>query len=1320
MYIQSFHMDGFGIYADTSVENLTPGLTIFLGDNEAGKSTCMEFLRTMLTGYPEPHSRAAKDMPGPLRGGQAGGSLLLQTKEYGAVHLTRRPGKNGGVLTLTNADGAPLDHDILRFVLSGVRREVYRKVFGFSLTELEDLNSLTDEGIRNALYGASFGPGLRVPGEALALLRKKEEEIFKSSGSKPPLNALLRELNDVRRRKADLEQAGAGYDLLADELHQRQDELASLRAHKLELEEERRLLERRLGVWKQWNEWRTTGMSLERLAPASASFPEDGRARLAQACEAREGCEHHWSALKDKLERLRQRRDAVIPDTALLEALPELRRLAERKSGFRQAVTSLPLLEAECNRAREDLQRELSRLGPDWTCERIRATDRSLFAREDLERQAREMDAATSAHQAAVDKLHACNREVENAEREVSSAEAALAELPETAAELDAESRDGLRKALNRLEEAQRQRPARERALQEVQTTFTRACTPLRLTLPDEAQEHTGQHLDNLLQQQDEALKLAEEVQEKIRQAETAAQDVRQAEDWIGNLKKRMDHLYKEQNLDGLSKDELDVQASALRKLRALSATMTTEQERLAGLTGRIDSEPPLKAVRSVPMLAAACILFLGGLATLWSVWHFGPQALALPGNLQLPLEQWSGCLLVIIGVICLAVAIPFNNAELKRRRQEFEQLCIRRDTCALHLSELNEQASSLCVQANIESLDMITIEAREALLEHDRERFFQEERIHKEIESLKQEMDMAHAEMTLLQTCRAEADTVVQQIRRRWHGFMQGLHVNNVPSPEGAAAFFARVESARMAFGAVRTAQAELCALNDDIRAAEEHICSIPAVAKRLDGDAANLNDAVNAALESCRQADAMREQRIKAEAALQNARNEHRRATARQEEADAELRRIHDRLESARTQWQEALHSLGLGDALAPETVREAFKYMENCLSAETVMEQANSHLAQTRTELTALRAPLEDLLIRLGRQAQKDAEGQPDWLASLDCALAEAEKAAQAHAHRQNLSATVNEVEDECHSAEAALKSARDAESSLLALAGAVDAEDFLRQAAVHEQRESLTQRLQDLEDALLLAAGNMPWDDFLASFEDQDQDTQERRCAAIGEELHDLREREEKLLQQASALSGKVDALVNSSELSQLLLREASLVDSMERLAFAWSKLALAHEILEAAKQTFEQERQPEVIRLASTIFARITGRRWQGINASLENSTLLILREHGEPVSPENLSRGTREQAYLALRLAYIANHAAHAAPLPIIMDEVLVNFDAQRAERTARAFVDLSVGQDEAHQLFYFTCHPHIADMLRKAEPHAALFHVENGTIRPA
>lgn len=1322
MHIQSFHMDGFGIFSDVTVEGLAPGLTIFLGENEAGKSTCLEFLRTMLTGYPDPRNKEYKLIPGPLRGGQAGGSMALRTEDRGLLRLTRRPGSNGGLLTLTGDDGKPLEPDLLRQLLFGVSREVYRNVFGFSLSELESLNSLTDDGVRNALYGASFGPGLRSPGEALKLLDKQKEEIFKNSGSKPPLNQALRQLTELRQRKAELEQASAGYDSLAMDLTRQREELADLRRRRLNMEEERRLLERRLGVWQQWNEWRMAGARLERLDPVSATFPENGTARLARTQEARESCERQWAAQMEKLNRLRQRRDDLEIDLPLLEALPTLRRMAERKSGFRQAQSSLAVLEDALRRAEEDLRSELSRLGPDWTCDRIRATDRSLFAREDLERQAREMNAATSAHQAAVDSLNQSNREVESAEREAAAAAASLEMLPMPVAALDDEGRDSLRQALARQEEARRQRPVRLRAVQEAKTTFSRAYNPLRLAVSN-GSGTVESMLDGLLARQEEAQALAAAVQEQVRLAEDAAQEVRQADEQVAAVKARMDSLREEQRQgSGPNREELDGQAAALRKLRALSANLSAERERREELAARIDSEPPVSRIKSVPLLVLGILFFFGGISMLLAFWRWGVTGISLAQGVDLPVNLWSGYLLLLCGVGFLAGALPHNGPEARRRQQEQMQLRARHAACATHVAELEEQAAQLCSAAGVDSMDLVTLEAREMLLEHEREQCFEEERARKDMDDLKRELDLARTEVSLRQAKRGEVEGVVQQTRRRWHEFMLALHVANVPAPEGATAFFTRAESARLAFGAVTAAEAELQALDEGIQKTEERMRLVPAIAERLPAHADEevLIETVRQVLESCREADAAREQRIKAEAALQSAQSELHRARTRQGEASTELRHAQERFNEARAQWSACLQGLGLGDDLNPETVREALKYMENCLAAESALERAQTQLAQCRAELSALRDPLEELLAKLGRQPQADADGQPDWLVSLDAAQQTAEDMAVTHTHLQALERDVAEAEDEARAAEAALESARESERSLLAVAGAHDAEEFLRQAALHEELRTLTQRRQDLEDALRLAAGKTPMQEFLAAFEHEDQETQERRCAVIAENLDAMQETEEKLAQRVADLGSKVDALSRTDELSQLHQQEAALVEDMERMAFEWSRLALARGILEAAKRTFEQERQPEVIRLASNIFTRITGQRWRGISASLEDSSLAVLPLQGEPLAPESLSRGAREQAYLALRLAYIKNHAVHAAPLPVIMDEVLVNFDPHRAERTARAFVELTEGQGKAHQLLYFTCQPHMVDLLRKAEPQAALFHVEDGAIRAA
>ncbi|MCD6327095.1 AAA family ATPase, partial [bacterium] len=50
MRICELFLDGFGIFHDQRVSDLPPGLSVFFGENEAGKSTMLAFVRCMLFG----------------------------------------------------------------------------------------------------------------------------------------------------------------------------------------------------------------------------------------------------------------------------------------------------------------------------------------------------------------------------------------------------------------------------------------------------------------------------------------------------------------------------------------------------------------------------------------------------------------------------------------------------------------------------------------------------------------------------------------------------------------------------------------------------------------------------------------------------------------------------------------------------------------------------------------------------------------------------------------------------------------------------------------------------------------------------------------------------------------------------------------------------------------------------------------------------------------------------------------------------------------------------------------------------------------------
>ena len=146
MRIGGWHIDGFGIFNDFEV-SLSDGLTIFLGPNEAGKSTLLGFLRAALFGFPSRRSRAPQYPP--LGGGRHGGRLMLCGPQ-GEVIVERVAGRRNG-LRLNGRDG--MDQD-LRALLGGADENVFSSVFAFSLLEMQSFEWLQADQLRERIFSA--------------------------------------------------------------------------------------------------------------------------------------------------------------------------------------------------------------------------------------------------------------------------------------------------------------------------------------------------------------------------------------------------------------------------------------------------------------------------------------------------------------------------------------------------------------------------------------------------------------------------------------------------------------------------------------------------------------------------------------------------------------------------------------------------------------------------------------------------------------------------------------------------------------------------------------------------------------------------------------------------------------------------------------------------------------------------------------------------------------------------------------------------------------------------------------------------------------
>ena len=94
MKISSMNIDGFGIFNQTSIDDLSPGINIFIGSNEAGKSTLLGYIRSILYGIPD--ARMKENPYTPVFGGKHGGNLTIIGDDDKSYVIERYAGKNGG------------------------------------------------------------------------------------------------------------------------------------------------------------------------------------------------------------------------------------------------------------------------------------------------------------------------------------------------------------------------------------------------------------------------------------------------------------------------------------------------------------------------------------------------------------------------------------------------------------------------------------------------------------------------------------------------------------------------------------------------------------------------------------------------------------------------------------------------------------------------------------------------------------------------------------------------------------------------------------------------------------------------------------------------------------------------------------------------------------------------------------------------------------------------------------------------------------------------------------------------------------------------
>jgi uncharacterized protein YhaN len=274
---------------------------------------------------------------------------------------------------------------------------------------------------------------------------------------------------------------------------------------------------------------------------------------------------------------------------------------------------------------------------------------------------------------------------------------------------------------------------------------------------------------------------------------------------------------------------------------------------------------------------------------------------------------------------------------------------------------------------------------------------------------------------------------------------------------------------------------------------------------------------------------------------------------------------------------------------------------------------------------------------------------------------------------------------------------LESQRDA---ILVRGGAVSREEFQERASLLERRFELQELLHRAKQELsAVASGESTMAIVESDLENYDPENNTKCIETIRSELDDLAIDIEDAFENLGRFKREIELLENDRSGAELRFERERQLSELTSHAEEWFALAWSMNTLEELRIEFEQSHQPPILARAKEYLSRLSGERYDNIWTPMGERTLCVDDADGSTLRIEHLSGGTREQLFLAIRLAMIEHFTQQGVELPIVLDDILVNFDEQR---TRAAIEELLRQTSENQQILFFTCHQHLAEMFRQ------------------
>ena len=1312
MRITALHIDGFGILRGTLLTDLPPGLLVIQGDNEAGKSTLLWFIRGMLFGFPDGRSKDPRYLP--ADGGTPGGRLEVVAGNGDLYTISRRGTRSGGEVAVSDASHVDCGEETLRHLLGSTTAQLYRNVYAFSLAELQTIDSLQAEGVKGAIYGATVGTALLALPKALKKIDGRLEDIFRPRGQKQEINRRLVTLDSITESLRHALNGITQYDEACRELANTQARMVEVQSHLSGLRSEAVTVDAYLQLWPEWIKLQQCTADLQGLSVVVKSFPENGLGRLETANERLRGHQERLRDLEDKRTALRREIDNVEADPQMIAQTEAIYALTERRTQYIATREDLPLKGQKRAGSDAEIKGFLRRLGPDWTEGRVRRTECSLATREairgndqtlgaagaEVARAEQDVVSRQEAHRVAVRDEQAAKRKVEQF-GDLEMADEKLVRELQTGRELFREAANDLptvqaelTSATARAEEGIREIDARwtvddvrrfdvsiaaQRKIQEFARRFDEGRKAL-----DEANTRRVAAAEMLRGSREQHAALVDEMQalpegtdqEEVARRKAALIALKTA------LQERAQHVsemrYMQSRLDDKRKECTRLRTDRVSSFVLpwwLPLLIVLISAALFGAGVAIGKRPEAAVV-------AAVVATVGVLSFVWS------RASGVTS------DDGRSAYAAVIGQVGQEIGV------LEDQLEKLQGTNVERD-----------EAIGECARALSLSTPPIAAEIAEAeeALERARDALGRRERLEGELRKHAGDVQRRQRELGVAEQSVKDRAEQLEMLNHDWGAHLSALGLASESAVETIQLIFTKVS-------AVRDQVATLDNLAERIHrmtaSRDSYVAlarPLPSLAPHCDGPAAELVSAVDRFFEEVqRQQDRLKEREL-ARRALADERRRISVATEALEKALETLAAVRQRHVGAQDIWRRWLVRHGLAVDLSPATALEALQLVENAVDRLTERQHLDEDIARVQATSVAY----EGGAARVFEALQRRLPPAPELPARVEQLGRELGLHKENATRRREMERQVETLSVQIESARRQLDETSQRITALRREGNATDDDTFRERGKWYARRNELCAAIDQAKSTICKISGEIELDKLEAKLTGWSRERLEVRRNEMGLNIEDVENRLNDLRDIKAKLVNRIEVMKTADDVARLRTDQERVLAQIRQLAIQWTRHALAKMLLQQARKKFEEEQQPRVVRDASKFFSAMTCGRYSNLIAPVGADTIEVVTAGAERRKPEQLSRGTTEQLYLALRFGYIRLRAADHERLPVVMDDILVNFDPQRAAQAAAAILDLA----REHQTLFFTCHPETVGLFRQHDASLPLYRLQGTTV---